>query len=139
MKKIFLYLSLMIVIVFASSCNKEKKIYEGPVQVAFGDLAYSFNITSTTTSITVPIQLIADGPQGDIATTIAVNSASTSASAATVPTSATIPAGSYHVNLVIPITYASLAATGNKLVLDLSSTVKVAANYKTVTITLVKK
>jgi hypothetical protein len=138
MNKLIICALLAIISFLGVSCTTETKNYDGPAQVAFVNSTLSFNVTSTTATITIPVQLIADVAQPDIATTIAVNTATTCATAVTVPTTATIPAGSFHVDLVIPVTYANLT-TSNKLVLDLTSDTKVAQNYKTITVTLVKK
>jgi len=138
MNKLIICAFLAIISFLGVSCSPETKNYDGPAQVAFINTTLSFDVTPTTASITIPIQLIADVTQPDIATTIAVNPATNCATAVTVPATATIPAGSFHVDLVIPVIYANLT-TSNKLVLDLSSITKVAQNYKTITVTLVKK
>lgn len=123
------------------SCDKERKPYNDVPQIAFERTTYTFNVSSTTTSVTIPVQLIAGSPQGAINANIAVNSASNCANAVTTPVSVTIDSGRFIANLVITINHANLnAGNANKLLLDLTATgIKVAGNYKSVTITLNKQ
>ena len=141
MKKILVYILPAICAFLLFSCEKEKKLYEGPAQIAFDSTTKTYVITSEITTISVPIQLIASGPQGAINASVAVNGTGTTcASSVTVPSSVTIDAGKYSAQLVINVTHSTLVTgTTNKLVLDLTSTgIKVAENYKTITITLNK-
>jgi len=139
MKKILAYILPIICVFLLFSCDKEQKLYEGTTQIAFENATQSYNITSATTSISLQIQLISTKPQAAITATVAVNSESTCANAVTVPTSATIDAGRFLTNLTINVDHSKLAASSNRLILDLSATgIKVAENYDKVTITLNK-
>ncbi len=135
--KIFLLVLMLSVIV---SCEKETKEYDGDPQIAFSLAAYTFTVTSSTTSISIPVQLIANAPQAAETASVAVDATlTTCASAVTVPTSCTIDAGKYQVLLPIAVNYALLPTGSSKLVINLSSaTLPVAKYYKTATITLKK-
>lgn len=128
-----------------TSCKKEFQRYEGPTQIRFEKTSYSFNVTAETATVTIPIQLVSTENQPEIVANIAVDAKSTAAAAVTVPTSVKIDAGRYVSNVVINVNYAALVAatkenpTPNKVVLNLTSGIKVAENFKTTTITLVKK
>ncbi|WP_055432922.1 hypothetical protein [Candidatus Symbiothrix dinenymphae] len=117
---------------------EDDKTYNGPAQIAFASktATYSYAGTVADTTIVLSIQLIADAPQRDIAATVAVDAASTAV--ATVPASATIPAGRYAAELPVTFTYAQLNTGVGKLILSLTSDVKVAANYDTLTVTITK-
>ncbi|MEF9931980.1 MAG: hypothetical protein RSC28_02980 [Bacteroidales bacterium] len=137
MKNIFTILAVFCLI-FLSSCEKEQKKYDGDAQIAFSLAKYSFNVTSTTGTITIPIQLISTGAMDAVTANIAVES-QMPANIATVPVSAVIEGGKFTANLVVKVNYAALDSKSNKLVLNLTSNIKVAENFKQATITLVKK
>ena len=142
MKKILAYILPAICAFLLISCDKEQKLYEGPAQIAFENTAKTYTIAATTTSVEIPIQLIADGAQGAITANIAVNSTTNCASAVTVPASVTIDAGKFSSKLVINVNHSALAAgtNVNKLVLDLTASgIKVSQNYNKVTLTLNKQ
>jgi len=141
MKRISTYTIYLALLLTVFSCDKERKPYDDVPQIAFALKTYTFNVNSATTNVTIPVQLIAKEVQGAINGTIGVNSASTCAGAVTVPTSVTIDAGRFTTNLVIAVNHANLnAGNANKLILDLSASgIKVAGNYKQVTITLNKQ
>lgn len=141
MKKIITYTLVLTSFFALFSCEKERKPYDDVPQVAFALKTYSFNVNSATNSVTIPVQLIASKPQGIVNATVSVNSETNCSSAVSAPNSVTIDAGRFTTNLVIGITHANLnSGNGNRLVLDLSAAdVKVAGNYKTVTITLNKQ
>ncbi|MEG0890246.1 MAG: hypothetical protein RSF01_00005, partial [Bacteroidales bacterium] len=88
MKNIFTILAVFCLI-FLSSCEKEQKKYDGDAQIAFSLAKYSFNVTSTTGTITIPIQLISTGAMDAVTANIAVES-QMPANIATVPVSAVI-------------------------------------------------
>lgn len=121
-----------------TSCKKEFQRYEGPTQIRFEKTSYSFDVTAETATVTIPIQLVSTENQPEIAANIAVDAKSTAATAVTVPTAVKIDAGRYIGNVVINVNHAALGAS-NKVVLNLTSGIKVAENFKTTTITLVKK
>jgi len=141
MKKIITFTFVLVSFLVLYSCEKERKLYDDVPQVAFALKTYSFNVSSTTSSVTIPVQLIAKEPQGAINATVGVNLETNCSSAVSVPATITIDAGRFIANLVIGVTHANLnAGNGNRLVLDLAaSNIKVAGNYKTVTITLNKQ
>ncbi len=123
------------------SCDKDYPRYENEAQILFEAKAKTINVTASTATIPVAIQLVADGAQGAINASIAVDPATNCASAVTVPTSAVIEAGRFVTTLNIAVDYNQLVAgNSNKLVLNLSSaSVKVGENYKTITLTLNKQ
>jgi len=141
MKKIITYIFVLVSVFALASCDKERKPYDDVPQIAFALKTYSFNVTSSTSSITIPVQLIAKEQQGIVSGAISVNPASNCANAVTVPTSVSIDAGRFTTNLVINVNHANLnAGNGNRLVLDLSAAgIKVAGNYNSVSITLNKQ
>ncbi len=141
MKKLIYILSAISLSIFLLTSCESDKTYDGPAQVAFASKTAAYNVTANTT-IAIPVQLIADGPQGDITVNVSVNSTSTTTAAAvTVPTTVTIPAGRFVGEIPVTVSYDNLAAgNANKLILDLSSDkVKVAASYGTLTVTFTKK
>lgn len=139
--KRLIYRSLAVLFTIASfiSCESDKT-YDGPAQVAFVNKTASYEVTANTT-LSIPVQLIADGGQSELTVNVSVNSASTCADAVTVPASVSIPAGRYTGEIQIPVSYDKLTAGNtNKLILELNSnSVKIAANYATLTVTLTKK
>lgn len=140
MKSLIKILSLVLMLSVFVSCEKEQKIYEGDPQIAFALNAYTFNTTSATTSVSVPVQLIANAPQPAVLVAVTVDATKTTcANAVTVPNACTIAAGKYQVTLPIAVNYANLAAGNNTLVLNIASEQFPSAfYYKTVTITLKK-
>lgn len=120
-----------------SSCTKEQKKYDGNAQVAFELSSYSYTLTGNKT-ITVPVQLIAEGYVAATGT-VTTNTKSTCANAVTYNGAYAIDPATFAANIEIAVDYSQLAAGKNTLILDLSSSVKVAAHYKTTTITLTKK
>lgn len=140
MKKLIYILSAISLSIFLLTSCESDKAYDGPAQVAFVSKTAAYNVTANTT-LSIPVQLIADGPQGDLTVNVSVNSSSTSAAAVTVPTTVSIPAGRFVGQIPVTVSYDKLAAgNANKLILNLSSSdVKVAANYATITVTLTKK
>lgn len=140
MKKLIVaMLAILLGVIFITSCEDDKT-YNGPAQIAFINKTAAYTVDKDMT-IAIPVQLIADGPQGDISGNITVGAISNCAAAVTVPPTVTIPAGRYAGELSVNVTYSKLAAgNANKLVLDLKSpTVNVAANYDTLTVTITKK
>jgi hypothetical protein len=124
------------VIVMSAACESDKT-YQGPPQIAFASKTLSVSV-DTDKVVKVPVQLIADGAMGDITAGIAVNAASTLASGAVqMPSQVTIPAGRFTADLSVSISYSALDSI-KTLKLDLSSDVKVAANYASLTITFTK-
>ncbi|GHT41734.1 hypothetical protein AGMMS49965_12010 [Bacteroidia bacterium] len=138
MKTIMKYFAFGILALGFVACEDDKT-YDGPAQIAFAGktAAYSYSGTVADTTVVLSIQLIADAPQRDIAATVSVDAASTVV--ATVPASVTIPAGRYTAELPVKFTYAELNTGANKLILNLTSNVKVAANYNTLTVTITKR
>jgi len=138
MKKTVKYILPLVCVLAFISCEKQYKIFEGETQVAFALATYTFNVNSATNSVTIPVQLITNKPQGAVNANITVDPATTCpANAVTVPTSVTIDAGRFTTNLVITVNHANLnAGNANRLILDLKSDIKVAGNYGRVTITL---
>ena len=140
MKKTIKYILPLVCICMFVSCEKEAKPYKGETQIAFALKTYTFNVNSATTNVTIPVQLITKSIQGAVNGSISVNPDTNCASAVTVPTSVTIDAGRFTTNLVIGVNHANLnAGNANKVILDLSSNIKVAGNYNKVTITLNKQ
>ena len=141
MNKIAKYFLPLVCMLMFVSCDKETKPYKDDPQIAFSLKTYTFNVSSATTSVRIPVQLIAKAAQGAINATISVNSGSTCAGAVSVPTSVTIDAGRFTTDLVIGVTHGNLnAGNGNKLILDLSASgIKVSGTYGKATITLNKQ
>ena len=141
MKRILSFTTIFTLFLALCACDPQQQHYNDVPQIAFALKTYSFNVNSAVNSVTIPVQLIAKEAQGAITGTVSVNSASTCAGAVTVPTSVTIDAGRFLTNLVITVNHGSLnAGNANRLILDLSASgVKVAGNYKQVTITLNKQ
>lgn len=120
-----------------SSCTKEQKKYAGDAQVAFGLNSYSYTINKNTT-INVPVQLIAN--EFVAATgTVATNAKSTATAAATYSGAYAIDSKTFAANIAVAIDYAKLPAGKSTLVLDLTSNIAVAENYKSTTITITKQ
>ena len=139
MRNLIKIFSLVLMLSVFASCQKETKIYEGNPQVAFSLATYSFTITSTITSVSIPVQLIANAPQAASIVTVTVDATKTNcASAVSVPVSCTIEAGKYQVLLPVTVNYANLATGNNTLVLNITSALPVAKYYATATITLKK-
>jgi hypothetical protein len=139
MKKYIYLVSILVLGVLSFACESDKT-YDGPAQIAFAGKTAAFTVTQDSV-IVIPVQLIADGVQGDIPADILVNTASTCAAAVTVPASVTIASGRFVAEAQIAITHSQLAAgNANKLILNLASTnVKVAENYREITITITKR
>jgi hypothetical protein len=140
MKKLIKIFSLVLMLSVFVSCEKENKIYEGDPQIAFSLATYSFTITSSTTSVSVPVQLIANAPQDAVLVAVTVDATKTTcANAVTVPNACTINSGKYQTTLTIGVNYANLVAGNNTLVLNIASDQFPSAKYyKTATITLKK-
>jgi len=142
MKKTVNYIFPLVCLFMLVSCEKEGKPYKGEPQIAFALKTYTYNVSNATNSVSVPVQLIADAPQGAINATVNVDAGSTNCSSAvSVPNAVTIDSGRFTTNLVIGVTHANLnAGNANKLVLNLSAAgIKVSGSYGTVTITLNKQ
>lgn len=139
MKAFFKAFSIMaaLLLVTLSSCTKEQKKYAGDAQVAFGLSSYSYTIDKNTT-INVPVQLIAT-EFVNASGTVTTNQKSTATAAASYNGAYTIDSKTFATNIAITFDYAKLPAGKSTLVLDLTSNIPVAENYKSTIITITKK
>lgn len=140
MAKLYKALLLSIITVTAislSSCDKEQKKYEGDPQLAFSSSSYKMTVTPQTTSITIPIQLIASSSM-QASGTVTTDPASTGANAISYTPQFNIDPATFSYNLVITIDYAALKTGNNTVILHLESSMPVAKYYSKATITLVK-
>lgn len=136
-KRVLLFCILAACTISFISCEKEQKKYDGEAQLAFANTSYKITATAQTSSITIPIQLIAD--KAIAATgTVTIDPKSTSANAVSFTPQFTIDPATFSYNLVIGIDYAALNSGKNTIILNLESSIKVAKYYGTTTITITK-
>ena len=137
-KHILEFITLLVVTVLLFSCSKEQKKYDGDPQLAFSENNYSFNISSSTSSISIPVQLIAN-KWHNVTGEITADQSSTALAAITFNNTFSMPSGEYSTPIIINIDYAILPDNESTLILQLSSNMKVAKYYGTATITLIKE
>lgn len=143
MKPFRLLLAIAFVALGITSCDiSNKKIYEGPDQVAFENSAVSVKFLNDTT-YTVRVQLItADQTNNrDIPVKIAFSGDAVGpiVVANSIQTTATIKAGEYSANIPLPLLVAGAGTTAKKITFTLSADgIKLAENYKVMTLSITK-
>lgn len=142
MKRFLFIIATAIFAIGMSSCDiSNKKIYEGPDQVAFQATSAAVTLTADKTT-SLNVQLISGSSNDrDIVVNIALSGTGvgTVVTAADVPTSVTIPRGKYSVSVPVSLHYAGATSTAQTVILTLSTTaVKVSGTLGVATISVKK-
>lgn len=143
MKRFILLLAIAFVALGITSCDiSNRKIYEGPEQVAFEKAAYAVALTADQAYSSIKVQLItAEKNNRDIQVKIALSGDGVGSvvTASSVPTTVTIKAGEYSAVVPVQLALAGATTTAKKVILTLSADVKVAANFAVTTLSVTKK
>lgn len=137
MTKKIIYSTIAILFVIFTSCSKEEKKYDGDAQLAFSENEYEFNVTANSSTISIPIQLIASG-WTNASGSVTTDPTSSCADAVSYTSDFTLENNAFSYSLNITVNYDLLSSGENTLILNLSSPIKVAKYYSTATIYIYK-